>query len=224
MTGARQIPLDLGFRPALGREDFFVAPGNAQAVGWIDRWPAWPAPALALFGPVGCGKSHLAQVFAARTGAHVMRAGELTAPQVGDLAQPGRALVVENGDEGVDETALFHLYNAVIEARGWLLLTGREAPARWAVALPDLRSRLAAVTAVRIEPPDDDTMQAVLVKLFGDRRIPVAPEVIAYITRTMERTFAHARAVVERADQESLAGQRPVTIPLVKAVLAGLRA
>lgn len=222
MAAARQIPLDLGFRPALGREDFFVAPGNAQAVTWIDRWPAWPGPVLALFGPPGCGKSHLAQVFAAKAAATVLAAAHLDTAGVADLVRADAALVIEDGDRGVDETALFHLYNAVVEARGWLLLTGREAPARWTVSLPDLRSRLAAVTAVRIEAPDDDTMQAVLVKLFGDRQIGVSPDVVSYLARNMDRTFAHARAIVDLADRESLAGGRSVTVPLVKDLLSRL--
>jgi DnaA regulatory inactivator Hda len=224
MTSPKQIPLDLGFRPALGRDDFFVSACNAEAVAWIDRWPAWPRPVFALFGPAGCGKSHLAQVFAARADAHVLRAATLRTADVGDLVRTHKAIALEDGDAGVDETALFHLYNAIIEAGGWLLLTGREAPARWPVTLPDLRSRLASVTAARIETPDDDMMQAVLVKLFTDRQITVSPDVVAYLMRHMDRTFDTARALVDLADRESLAGQRAVTVPLVKDLLGRLPA
>ncbi|HKO06210.1 MAG TPA: DNA replication protein, partial [Alphaproteobacteria bacterium] len=63
MRAEAQLTLDLGHRAAYGREDFLVAPSNAEAVLWLDRWPAWPAPALTLYGPAGCGKSHLAQVW-----------------------------------------------------------------------------------------------------------------------------------------------------------------
>jgi len=45
MSAASQLILDLPVRPALGREDFFVAESNATAVAWIDRWPDWPARA-----------------------------------------------------------------------------------------------------------------------------------------------------------------------------------
>ncbi len=53
MTGTAQLPLELELRPALGRDDFLVAPSNEVAVAWIDRWPDWPGPALALYGPPG---------------------------------------------------------------------------------------------------------------------------------------------------------------------------
>jgi DnaA regulatory inactivator Hda len=224
MNAAKQIPLDLGFRPALGREDFFVAPGNADAVAWIDRWPAWPGQVLALFGPPGCGKSHLAHVFAARTAAQILTGQDLVLKSVGDLVSAHTAIVIEDADRGVDEDALFHLYNALSESKGWLLLTGRTAPARWTVSLPDLRSRLAAVQAVKIDPPDDDMMQAVLVKLFADRQIAVAPDVVSYLIRHMDRTFAAARQIVAIADRESLAGQRSVTVPLIKDLLNQLNA
>jgi DnaA regulatory inactivator Hda len=219
MADHKQLPLDLSFRPALGRDDFFVAPGNAAAVAWLDRWPQWPARALSIHGPPGCGKSHLVQVFAAKAKAQVIDASAVTVARVADLAGPGVAIAIEDADRGVDERALFHLYNALHENQGWLLLTGREAPARWSTSLPDLRSRLSAVPVVAIAAPDDAMMQAVLVKLFADRRIAVTPEVVAYLIRHMERSFADARRLVDRADRESLAGRRAVTVPLVRDLL-----
>ena len=62
-------------------------------------------------------------------------------------------------------------------------------------------------------------MQAVLVKLFADRQIAVAPDVVSYLIRHMDRTFATARQVVAIADRESLAGQRSVSVPLIKDIL-----
>jgi chromosomal replication initiation ATPase DnaA len=62
-------------------------------------------------------------------------------------------------------------------------------------------------------------MEAVLVKLFADRQIVVAPDVIAYLVRRMDRSFAAARSVVAKADSVSLTGKRPITVPLIKEVL-----
>lgn len=218
-----QLTLDLGHRPAFGREDFWVAPGNQDAVGWIDRWPAWsnnlgPGHALALFGPAGCGKTHLAQVFALKANARILAPGDVVGAAVADLADH-KALVLEDGEAVADPTALLHLFNAVKENSGFLLLTSREPPARWPVTLPDLKSRLSAVPAVRIAAPDDAMVEAVLVKLFADRQVTVAPEVIAYLVRHMDRSFAAMRSLVARADAQALAEKRPVTVPLVKSLL-----
>ena len=64
---ANQLTFDLALPPpTYAREDFVVASGNREALAWIDRWPDWPAPALALGGPAGCGKTHLGRIWAAR--------------------------------------------------------------------------------------------------------------------------------------------------------------
>ena len=214
----RQLAFDLGHRPAYGREDFLVVPGNCDAVEWIDRWPAWPGHILGLFGPVGCGKSHLAQVYALKARAVALAAPDLSVASVGAALGRAAAFVVEEGNLA-DESALFHLFNAVRECKGTLLLTGRDPPARWQTKLADLRSRLASIPAVGIAPPDDAMMEAVLVKLFSDRQLAVAPDVIAYVTRRIDRSFAAARSFVARADTESLAGRRSITVPLAKAII-----
>lgn len=213
-----QIPLDFGHEPAFAEEDFLVTDCNAGAHGWVDRWPDWPGFALALSGPAACGKSHLAHVFAARSGGAVVAAAALTVDSVPHLAER-RALAIEDADQGVDETALFHLYNLMRETKGWLLLTGREPPARWAIALADLRSRLSSLPVAFIGAPDDALLQALLMKLFADRQLRVGPEILTYLLPRMERSFLAARALVEQIDAAALALKRPVTIPLLREIL-----
>lgn len=222
MAEPRQFVLDLGHRQALGREDFLVAPSNQDAVAWLDRWPDWPAPALTLHGPPGCGKSHLVRVFAAASGAAVIGAAKLSIDDPPHLLAGHSAVVVEDADREVDETALFHLYNASQERGAHLLLTGLTPPAHWSLALPDLRSRLLSGPAVAIAPPDDALMAAVLVKLFADRQIRVSQEVITFLLAHMERSFASARTVVAAADSLALAKRRPVAVALVAEVLRSL--
>ena len=219
MSDDRQLLLDLGHRPAFGRDDFLVAPGNREAVDWIDRWPAWPGHALAIFGPAGCGKSHLSQVFALRAQAPVLAAADVRVETVPHLIDGRGALALEIGEAAIDPRGLLHLFNALKEQGGYLLLTSRDPPARWPIVLLDLKSRLAAIQAVRISAPDDAMMEAVLVKLFADRQIAVGPGAIAYLLRRIDRSFAAARAIVAQADSAALTDKRAVTIPLLKQVL-----
>ncbi len=219
MSASVQLVFDLAGRPALGREDFLVTPTNRDAVAWIDRWPDWPAPALALVGPPGSGKTHLAHVWQARSGASLIAAGAVAGWQPGALAGDAPMCIVEHADRVVDETALFHLYNFIAEGNGRLLLTARTAPARWPVRLPDLASRLKAVPVAEIAPPDDAMIEAVLVKLFADRQLRVGPEVISFVLARMERTFDAARTVVAALDRTAMQGRRAITVPLARDVL-----
>ncbi len=217
---SQQLPLNLGYRPALGRTDLLVTDGIREAVTWIDKWPAWPSHALALFGPAGCGKTHLVHVFAAVSQACVVRASELPSLDPVDLASAHEAVAMDCSDEPIAEEALLHLYNAVHEENGHLLIAARDAPARWPIELPDLQSRLKAMPAVQIRPPDDATIMAVVTKLFRDRQLSISSDVIDYVIARIPRTFSASRRLVDRADKEALAQNRRVTVPLIRDIIS----
>ena len=120
----------------------------------------------------------------------------------------------------IDERALLHAYNGIAERGGYLLLTAQAPPARWPLSLPDLASRLRLAPAVALGLPDDTLLAALMLKLFADRQIAVAPEVPAYVVPRIERTFAAVASLVDALDRAALAEGRPVTVPLVRAVLA----
>lgn len=204
----RQLPLDLAFRPAFGSADFVLADSNRDAVAWIDRWPDWPSHALAIHGPKGSGKSHLAHVWQARTEAVV-----LAAPPEG--VPPPRVILDE--PQGWPEAALLHLYNALREAGGHLLIVSELPPARWPVALPDLASRLASIPAVALQAPDDELLIAVMAKQFADRGLEVNDDVLRYVASRIERSFAAAAEMVARIDRAALVEQRRVTLAVARA-------
>jgi len=219
MTGPSQLTLGLPHRPALGRDDFLVAGSNADAVAWLDRWPDWPATALALHGPMASGKTHLAQVWRHRSGA-VEALGRFD-PLA--LAAAGAVVLDLDAAPGpAEERPLLHLYNLLAERRGHLLLVGREPPARWPVQLPDLSSRLSTAPAVALLPPDDELRAAVMVKLFADRQLRVDADVVGYLVQRLDRSFAAIGAAVAALDEAALAERRPITVPLARAVLARL--
>ena len=225
MSGALQLPLDLGHRPALGRDDFLLAPCNEVAVSWIDRWPDWPGVVLALHGPPACGKTHLCHAWRALSDAVEITPAALAATQPRELIGTATAIVLEDVDAalatgGLTEERLLHFYNLVGEQGGHVLLTGRTPPARWPVELPDLRSRLRAVTAVGMVAPDDALIEVVLVKLFADRQLRADAGVVRFLVARMERSFAAARAIVAAMDDVALADRREITVPLARRILA----
>jgi chromosomal replication initiation ATPase DnaA len=213
-----QLPLPLETRRSFTREGFIVAPGNSAAVGFVDAYPAWPSPAAALYGPAGSGKSHLANVWAARTGARIFEAAAL---DTSVLAQGPEAqgLAVENVDRtplsAAAETALF----ALIERGQPLLLTGREPPSAWTVRLPDLASRFRALLAFALWAPDDALLEALAKKLFADRQLSVPDTVVTQMIRALERSPAAMHDFVARADAAALAAKRPVTLGLIRELL-----
>lgn len=200
----------------MGREDFIVGAGNALAVAMVAGWRDWPHGRLALVGAAGSGKTHLVHVFMAETGAARVEARALDPEVVPALVASGAVALDdmdrlgEADDPDAAERAAFHLVN-LAQARGVpVLVTGAEPPARWALRLPDLASRLRAVAVASLALPDDALLAAVIAKQLRDRHLLVEPDLPTFLVRRIERSFAAARAAVDRLDAVALAERRNV--------------
>ncbi|WP_195818514.1 chromosomal replication initiator DnaA [Roseobacter sp. MH60115] len=213
-----QLGFDLPSVPALGRADFLVAPSNAVAVAMIE---SARADKLVLTGPEGAGKTHLAHVWATQTGARIFSARDLARHDIPELAQGAVAVedVPEIATDADAQTALFHLHNLVLAEGHTLLLTGCGAVRDWGLTLPDLASRVSAAQSAALDAPDDTLLSAVLAKLFADRQVTPKADLIPYLIRRMDRSFAAARALVERLDTASLAQKRPISRALAATLL-----
>jgi chromosomal replication initiation ATPase DnaA len=216
-----QMPFDLpGQRAGHAPEDFQISDCNRAALAWVGKWPSWGAPLLIVHGPPGSGKTHLLEIWRARSKAFAGGPAEIEDIRSDDVP----AWALDNADRtfiGRRETeeTLFHLYNYAAAKGRHMLMTASKPPSEWNIVLPDLKSRLLAAPAVGIGPPDDALMAVVLAKLFSDRQLAVPADVIAFLLPRMERSFAAARVIADSLDRRALAEKRPVTVPLARAVL-----
>ena len=208
---AEQLTFDWPVGVALGPEDFFVSDANADAFAILRASDTWAEGKLVLTGPEGAGKSHLARVFMADTGAVLWD---------GIDTHPGGPVVVEDADRlpHAQEEALFHLHNN-LRGQHPLLLTARAAPARWDIALPDLKSRMQATQIARIDDPDDALLQVLLMKLFADRQINPPVTLVQYLAPRIERSFTAAQAIVAALDAEALRLKKPIGRGMAAALL-----
>ncbi|MBM7069552.1 DnaA ATPase domain-containing protein [Actibacterium sp. 188UL27-1] len=214
-----QLVFNLTTRPARDRDAFFISPANALAVTALDGWRDWPLGKLILIGPPGSGKTHLAHVWAAETGAQILQAGTL-----GDAPPMGTALVVEDmhliASDRAAEEAAFHLHNLTLAHGHPLLITGDGDPSTWPMGLPDLASRLVGTPTAKLEPPDDALLSALLLKLFSDRQLAPPPALIPWLVTRIERSFEAARDIVARLDAATLSTGRPLGMRLAADLLS----
>lgn len=216
-----QLALDLPHRPSLSQEEFLTADCNRDAAGWVTRWPDWPGRALVIYGPNGCGKTHLLSIWRQQSAAVLLTPDALPTIDPPAVVRSSRAVAIDDVNHafcGEAQTALLHLYNLLHEAGGWLLLTGRTPPAAWPISPPDLASRLRSAIVVPISELDDAFMEAVLVKQFTDRQLTVAPDVIRFLCTRLDRTFGAARAAVADLDYASLAKKQVINLRLTRSV------
>jgi chromosomal replication initiation ATPase DnaA len=215
----RQLLLALNHSVSFAREDFLSGPSNVAALSLVERWPDWPDRIVALVGPEGSGKSHLAAIWAEATGARILSAKLLSETSVPGALATG-ALVIEDLEAvDLDEQALFHLINLARQERTYLLLTSRSAVASFPIRIRDLASRLRAVPTVTVAPPDDTLLRSLLVKLAADRQLSFDESLVNYLVNRIERSFSAARATVQKLDHEAMRQHRPVTRAFAAEVL-----
>jgi chromosomal replication initiation ATPase DnaA len=210
-----QFSLIFKDEPNFSRSAFVVSPSNAAGVEAIDGWPAWRGGALALVGPPGSGKSHLAAAWAVRAEAKVI------SPDIRpeDLAALEGPVLWEDADRAVHGETLFHLINIAARPGGALLATARTPPSEWRTDVPDLRSRLNALPVALLQEPDDAILTGALMKFFQERRIRPSEELLAYLVRRIERSIPKALEIVAKLDETASAYGRPVSRALARQVL-----
>lgn len=207
-----QYALPLLHPPLYTEENFIVSACNEGAWRWVSAWPQWPGHALFLCGAPGSGKSHLSHIWARKSGASIAAAAALEEPAPGSW-------LVEEVEAMRDPRPLLHLFNAVRENGGYLLMTGGVPPARLGIALPDLSSRLLATPLATIGEADDTVLAAAMRKQFADRQMKVGEEVIAYLLPRMERSLTQIQSLVAHIDEAAMREHKGVTVPFVRRLL-----
>ena len=215
----RQLPLDLQFLAAQGRDDFIIGDSNRLAATMIDRWPDWPGQftAVNLVGPPASGKSHLATIWREQTGARILSGLADWHPGAG-----AGHYVLESpcpGGAWPDEP-LFHLLNRTVEDGASLLILSPEPVAGLAWRLSDLVSRLRGLNLVQLELPDDALLCRLLEKYFADQQLAVSRDVVDYMIGRMERSFLAVQTIAAAMDRRSLAERRNLTLPLAREIMA----
>ncbi len=228
----RQLPLLLPHDAAMSADDFLITQCNREAAAWVEKWPDWPAHGLIVTGLPGSGKTHLLNLWREKSQGKLIEPQNLVEQDLPTLItlnpesripNPNSCFALDNADAVAGNPAaeenLFHLFNHLKETKGWLFLTMAVGAGQAGFALPDLRSRLLTLPATALLPPDDELLEALIVKQFRDRQINIDRAVVSYISSRMTRDAANIRAIVERLDLAALAEGCKITVPLVRKVL-----
>ncbi|HZP91436.1 MAG TPA: DnaA regulatory inactivator Hda [Burkholderiales bacterium] len=206
--------------------DNFVAGRNAELIGVLRALAARQPQErfVYLWGPAGCGKSHLlraAQALlhaTARTVVFAREEAELVA--LADRALP-QALLVDDvqrlSDEG--QRRLFHFYNGLRESGGVLLAAGDAPPAQLGMR-PDLVTRLGWGLVFRVQALGDEEKAAALMEHAHGRGFELSREVAAFLLSRQRRDLPHLVALLDALDRYSLEHKRAITVPLVRELLA----
>ncbi|WP_299328003.1 chromosomal replication initiator DnaA [Parasphingopyxis sp.] len=194
-----QIALPLDW-PESGRDDaFIVDESNTEAVKHLDNWSLWPVQTSLLTGPRKSGRSTLGRIFARKSGGSVIDDADLS-----------------------EEEALFHAWNAAQAEHRPLLIIADEPPPRWEIALPDLRTRIAASPKVRIAEPSDALIANRLHQHFGERGLAMPDTAIDYLLKRMDRSHYALFQIIETLDRMVFERRGRITRDIARAAMQEL--
>ena len=193
-----QIALPLARGGAASPARIVLGEGNAHVAEALAAPDGWPFRTAVLTGPPRSGKSLFARWFA----------------ESGPRNVRGEAI---DDAQAMDEAALFHRWNRAQEQGTALLIVGGEPP--WEIALPDLRSRLAAALQLEIGLPDDAMVEELLFTLAEQRGLPLGAEAAAYLVPRAGRAVADIEKLVATIDRLSLERKVPPTQSIWRAAL-----
>lgn len=224
-----QLPLGVTLRHRRSFANFVSGP-NAGAVAVLrELLDAGRGGVVYLWGGPGTGKSHLLEACCGDASVRERRVAyvPLADPRIEPAMLRGLAgidlLCIDDVDARAGdptwEEALFHLYNQAELASSPIVMSASVAPRRAAWRLADLASRLTAAVAWRLRALDDDARREALKAHAEGRGFALADEVASYVLNRLPRDMASLSAFLDRLDRSSLAAQRRVTVPFVKAVL-----
>jgi len=211
MTG--QLVFNLTNIRNFNSEDFYVNDNNLEASELIKLWPNWFNGAVVIYGPEKSGKSHLANIWKKNSNANIYNLEDnLSLPCI-DTKQNFVLDNFHNLSEN-DEEIFFHIYNQTFNNKKSILITLDRSKFN-KINLKDLESRFNSFSSAAIYPPDDNLVNALIVKFFKDQQINIDPLVIAFITKRTERDYGAIFNFLKKIDNLSLENKTKISIPFL---------
>ncbi len=208
----KQLYFDIEDNPSFDEDNFIVSSSNQNASKYLNKWPSWVSNFVILFGESGVGKSHLANIWLQKSNALRVNYENIDLKK----AQESKNILIEDLELSINKyNDLFHLINLVNEINGTLLITSRINPSSLSTGLKDLDSRLRNATPIKIDRPDDFLLEAIIIKLFSDKRILIDEKVINYILKRASRSVSELIKLVNLINNKSMEQKRGITVPLV---------
>tara|TARA_B100001093_G_scaffold426401_1_gene420326 strand:+ start:217 stop:873 length:657 start_codon:yes stop_codon:yes gene_type:complete len=214
-----QLTFKFPFKTSYYKEDFYVSSNNFKAYKLIESWPKWPGNFLNIYGPKGCGKTHLSKILSKKIKSMYIDAKDFK-NELSFNFKNNECMIIDNYNNDI-ETKLFYTTINQIKQHNKCLVVNTLIPIKKIkVNLSDLKSRFDNFIELGIDLPTDDLLRVIITKFFSDKQVSINAKILEYILKNIDRSYENVFKFIKDLDNESLSSGKSININLIKKVLA----
>ena len=215
---SEQLIFNFPFKKNYLQQDFYVSENNFSAFKLIESWPKWPSRLVNIFGPTGCGKTHLINILKSKIQSMLILAKDVNTETLTQY-KIKECLIIDDFDNNIKENILYSIINLAFQDNKYLIISSKVSLKKFEIKLDDLKSRFQSFVEIGINLPTDDMIRVILTKNFSDKQIEISEKNIEYILKNIERSYEKINSFSSSIDGLSLAKARPINLQLIKKVL-----
>ena len=215
---SKQLIFNFPFKKNYLEQDFYVSKNNFNAFKLIESWPNWPGRLVNIFGPKGCGKTHLVNILKSKIHSVLIPSKSVTNDTLIKY-KIKECLIIDDFENNIDEKVLYSIINMASQDNKYLIISSTVSLKDFEIKLSDLKSRLNSFLDIGIDLPTDDLLKVILTKNFSDKQIQISSKNIEYILKNIERSYEKVNSFSNSIDNLSLTKASPINLQLIKKVL-----
>ena len=219
---SQQLIFNFPFKKTYLSQDFYVSKNNFNAFKLIESWPQWPSRFINIFGPIGCGKTHLANILSSKINSLIISSKKIDENIINQF-KTKECLIIDDFDNDIDENLLYSIINLANQDNKYLIISSPISLKKFKIKLKDLNSRFTSFIEVGIDLPTDDLVKVILTKNFSDKQITISKKNIDYILNNIDRSYEKINLFSSLIDNLSLEKAKPINLKLIKDVLIKLK-
>ena len=219
---SEQLIFNFPFKKNYLKQDFYVSKNNFNAYKLIESWPKWPSRLINIFGPPGCGKTHLLNILKSKIQSVIISSDNVS-DEILNTYKTKECLIIDNYNNDINEKILYSIINQAYLDNKYLIISSTISIKKFEIKLLDLKSRFSSFIDIGIELPTDDLIRVILTKNFSDKQIQVSQKNIEYILKNIERSYEKINTFSNSIDSLSLTKAQPIKLNLIKKVLNEIR-
>jgi chromosomal replication initiation ATPase DnaA len=214
-----QLIFKFPFKTKYYEQDFYVSGNNFSAYKLIESWPNWPDKCVNIYGPKGCGKTHLANILKKKINTVIILDAKKIDNEIISKLESVNCIIIDNYDQNIEENFLYSILNHLKQLNGFIVINSLTPIQLMNFSLKDLSSRAKSFVNLGIDLPTDELLRVIISKYFSDKQIDISPKFSEYIIKNIERSYEKVFKFIKEIDDLSLSSGKSININLIKKVL-----